>query len=37
MTNPNLYIFAVNGINRAKNFEYKPRNELNTNAIKGDM
>ena len=37
MTNPNLYIFAVNGINRAKNFEYKPRNEMNNNAFKGDM
>lgn len=37
MTNPNLYVFAVNGINRSKNFEYKPRSELNTNAVKGDM
>lgn len=37
MTNPNLYIFVVNGINRAKNFEYKPRNEMNNNAFKGDM
>lgn len=37
MTNPNLYAFAVNGINRSKNFEYKPRNEMNANGFKGDM
>ena len=37
MTNPNLYVFAVNGINRARNFEYKPRNEMNANGFKGDM
>lgn len=37
LPNPNLYQFVINGINRTKNFEYKPRNELNTNAIKGDM
>ena len=37
MPNPNLYQFVINGINRNKNFEYKPRNELNNNAIKGDM
>ncbi len=37
MPNPNLYQFVINGINRNKNFEYKPRNEMNNNAIKGDM
>ena len=37
MTNPNLYQFVINGIDRSKNFEYKPRNELNNDAIKGDM
>ena len=37
MPNPNLYQFVINGINRNKNYEYKPRNELNNNAIKGDM
>ena len=37
LPNPNLYQFVINGINRTKNYEYKPRNELNTNAIKGDM
>lgn len=37
LPNPNLYQFVINGINRNKNYEYKPRNELNTNAIKGDM
>lgn len=37
MPNPNLYQFVINGIDRSKNFEYKPRNELNNNAIKGDM
>ena len=37
MPNPNLYQFVINGINRNKNFEYKPRNEMNSNAIKGDM
>jgi transcriptional regulator with XRE-family HTH domain len=37
LPNPNLYQFVINGINRNKNYEYKPRNELSTNAIKGDM
>ena len=37
MSNPNLYQFVINGIDRSKNFEYKPRNELNNDAIKGDM
>lgn len=36
MTNPNLYQFVVNAINRNKNFEYKPRNE-NNNGISGNM
>ena len=35
--NPNLYQFVVNGINRAKTFEYKPRSEMNNNAISGDL
>lgn len=37
LPNPNLYQFVINGINRNKNYEYKPRNELNNNGIKGDM
>ena len=37
MPNPNLYQLVINGINRTKNFEYKPRNELNNNEIDGDM
>jgi len=37
MTTPNLYQFVVYGINRTKTFEYKPRSEMNNNAISGDM
>ena len=37
MTAPNLYQFVINGINRTKNFEYKPRSEMNNNAINGDL
>ena len=37
MTTPNLYQFVVYGINKTKNFEYKPRNEMNVNAINGDL
>ena len=37
MTTPNLYQFAINGINRTKTFEYKPRSEMNNNAISGDL
>ena len=37
MTAPNLYQFVINGINKTKNFEYKPRSEMNNNAINGDL
>ena len=37
MTAPNLYQFVVYGINKTKNFEYKPRSEMNVNAINGDL
>ena len=37
MTNPNLYQFVINGLNRNKNFEYKPRNEMNLDETGGDL
>ena len=37
MTAPNLYQYVICGINKTKNFEYKPRSEMNTNGINGDM
>ena len=37
MTTPNLYQFVVYGINKTKNFEYKPRSEMSVNAINGDL
>lgn len=37
MTNPNLYQFVINGLNRNKNFEYKPRNEMSLNEVDGDL
>lgn len=37
MTNPNLYQFVINGIDKTKNFEYKSRKELNNNGVNWDM
>ena len=37
MTNPNLYQFVVYGINKTKNFEYKPRSEMNNNETNGNL
>lgn len=37
MSAPNLYQFVVYGINKTKNFEYKPRSEMNVSGINGDL
>ena len=38
ITNPNLYQYVLYGISKTKNFEYKPRSEMNNaEKINGDM